>query len=408
VARHSHSSSRASRVGLDWVNFFIADVQSGFGSFVAFYLAVLGWSRGTIGLALTVAGVAGVLSQIPGGALADATRHKRLLVAVGAVMIAAAALILALWARFPTVMAAEVLNGASAGLIGPAIGAITLGLVGRRGFSRRIGRNNSFQAAGIALTAAAMGLAGQYLAPPAIFFSAAALTLPVLAALHFIDSREIDFARARNAASRDRPHDVERLHRLLRNKPMVAFIASAVLFRFADASMLPLASENVALAKSGANILYMAGMVVAPHVVVAVTAPLAGRLADHWGRKTLFLAGLTFEAVRGVLFALVASAPGLVAIEVLDGASGATITVVTSIIAADLTAGTGRFNLAFGIIGLLAGVAATLSTLVSGYAVEITGPFWGFMAMSAVAAAAALVAFLYLPETRPHEYGELD
>jgi hypothetical protein len=60
-------ASAQSRRGLDWMNFFIADVQTGFGSFVAFYLAKLGWSPTHIGLVLSVGGVAGMLSQIPGG-----------------------------------------------------------------------------------------------------------------------------------------------------------------------------------------------------------------------------------------------------------------------------------------------------------------------------------------------------
>jgi hypothetical protein len=79
VTRYRHArrllhtpASRQSRNGLDWTNFFIADVQTGFGTFVAFYLASLGWSQSQVGLALGSGGIAGVLSLIPGGALADA------------------------------------------------------------------------------------------------------------------------------------------------------------------------------------------------------------------------------------------------------------------------------------------------------------------------------------------------
>src|SRR5260370_31854941 len=61
--------SRQSRHGLDWLNFFLADVQTGFGSFVAFYLADLGWSKGEVGLALTTGTLAGVLRPIPRRAL---------------------------------------------------------------------------------------------------------------------------------------------------------------------------------------------------------------------------------------------------------------------------------------------------------------------------------------------------
>src|ERR1700757_717739 len=79
---HTPASAR-SRRGLDWMNFFIADVQTGFGSFVAVYLAQLNWSPAQIGVALSVGGIAGMLSQIPGGALADAVTWKRGLVATG-------------------------------------------------------------------------------------------------------------------------------------------------------------------------------------------------------------------------------------------------------------------------------------------------------------------------------------
>ena len=83
--------SDRSRRGLDWTNFFLADVQLSFGSFLAFYLADLGWSKQNVGLALTVGGLAAVAAQIPGGAVADAVRWKRALAASGFVLIAAAA-----------------------------------------------------------------------------------------------------------------------------------------------------------------------------------------------------------------------------------------------------------------------------------------------------------------------------
>jgi MFS family permease len=74
-----------------------------FGSFLAFYLADLGWSKQNVGLALTAGGLAAVAAQIPGDALADAVRWKRALAASGFVLIAAAALILALRPDFSLV-----------------------------------------------------------------------------------------------------------------------------------------------------------------------------------------------------------------------------------------------------------------------------------------------------------------
>jgi MFS family permease len=154
------SISRQSRQGLDWMNFFLADVQTAFGAFVAFYLADLGWAKGQVGLALTVGTLAGVISQIPGGALADALRWKRGLAAIGIGMICVSALILALMPSFALVFFAEILHGLTAGIVTPAIAAISLGLVGRRAMSVRTGRNYQFNAAGNAITAGLMGLAG--------------------------------------------------------------------------------------------------------------------------------------------------------------------------------------------------------------------------------------------------------
>ena len=104
--RHARRSLRTpasvnSRRGLDWANFFIADVQTGFGTFVAFYLASLGWSHRSVGFALGVSGLAAVLGLIPGGALADAMPWKRGLVAAGVAMICTAALILAFAPTLP-------------------------------------------------------------------------------------------------------------------------------------------------------------------------------------------------------------------------------------------------------------------------------------------------------------------
>jgi MFS family permease len=179
------SISRQSRQGLDWMNFFLADVQTAFGAFVAFYLAGLGWPKDQVGLALTVGTLAGVISQIPGGALVDTLRWKRGLAAIGIGMLCASALILALVPNFALVFLAEFLHGLTAGIVTPAIAAISLGLVGRRAMSVRTGRNYQFNAAGNAITAGLMGLAGQYFATSAIFFGAAALCVPALIGAEF-------------------------------------------------------------------------------------------------------------------------------------------------------------------------------------------------------------------------------
>ena len=80
-------SARSLR-GLDWLNFLLADVQSGVGPFLAIYLAEYGWNEQLVGLALTIGGIAGIASQTPAGAVVDRLKSKRALIAAGVVALA--------------------------------------------------------------------------------------------------------------------------------------------------------------------------------------------------------------------------------------------------------------------------------------------------------------------------------
>ena len=168
-------ASRQSRYGLDFLNFAIGSIQTSFGTFVAFYLADLGWTKESVGLALATGQITGVLGQIPGGAITDAITWKRGFAAVGILMSMVAALVLAAAPLFGLVFAALALDGLTAAIVVPAIGAISLGLVGRRAMSARTGRNYRFAAAGIAITAGAQGLIGSSVATNAIFFATVCL-----------------------------------------------------------------------------------------------------------------------------------------------------------------------------------------------------------------------------------------
>jgi MFS family permease len=428
VARHHRSRLRAaagryrdarrslhapasvqSRRGLDWMNFFIADVQTGFGTFVAFYLAQLGWSQGSIGVALAAGGLAGVLSQIPGGALADAVTWKRGLAALGIVMTGAAALILAFAPDFFSVLFAQILQGATAGIITPAIGAISLGLVGRSAMAVRTGRNYRYAAGGHALTAALMGAVGAYVAKSAIFVAAAALCIPALIALSFIRSGEIDYARARNAKSVKHDHGQEiasatRVLDLCKNRKLALFFAATVLFQLADASMLPLIGENLATSLGPHAALWMSGLIIVPQVVVAILAPWVGFHSEKRGRRPLLLIGFALEPVRALLFAFTSGYPFLLVAQGLSGITGAIIGVLTIVVITDLTANTGRFNLALGVLGALSGVAASISTGVTGYVFQALGPRLGYLPLAVVAAAATALLWLFLSETKPHKY----
>jgi predicted MFS family arabinose efflux permease len=396
--------SQQSERGLDWLNFFMADIQTGFGSFLSFYLASQGWSKEDVGFALTVGGISGVACQMPGGALTDAVRRKRLLVAIGIAMIVTSAVLLALWPALPVVFAAEMLHGATGGIIGPAIAAISLGLVGHGAMSRRVGRNHRFDAAGNALTAGCLGLIGHLVSKSAIFFVIAALTLPTLAALARIRPQEIAYGRARNAAHHAEVRDLQRLRDLVRNRGLLIFAVALTLYQFADASMGPLVSEYLGSEKGGFSALVIAAMIIVPQVIVAVAAPWVGHYAEEWGRKPILLIGLALEPIRGILFAIGIAFWSLAAAQILDGIIGAILTVMTVLVITDLTAGTGRFNFARGAVGTCTGIAAAISTSATGVLAGTFGESVAFLATAGIAAAAAAVLWLFLPESKPDQY----
>lgn len=382
------------------MNFFIADVQTGFGAFVAFYLAGLGWSPATIGVVLAVGGIVGVLSQAPGGAVADAVPWKRGLAAIGIAMIGAAALILAAFPYYWAILVAEIMHGATAGVLTPAIGAISLGLVGHRGVSVRAGRNYRYAAAGHAFTAGAMGLVGAYVSIHAIFLVAAALCIPALIALGWIRSREIDYRRARNAGPEQA--GVAGISDLVQNRKLLLFAAAAMLFQLADASMLPLISEGLAVSDDYARpALWMSALLVLPQIVVAVLAPWVGLHAERSGRRGLMLVGFGLEPFRAALLATASSYPLFAATQFLDGITGAIVGVMTILIVADATAGSGRFNLAFGAVGALSGIAASISRSTTGFLFQEFGRGIGFLVLAAVAATATAVLWKALSAPEP-------
>jgi MFS family permease len=381
------TGSARSRGAVDWMNFFTADVEGAFGVFVSFYLAGLSWSQSNIGFVMTVGQLTGALVLIPGGALTDGAHWA----ATGLLMITGAALILAVKPSLPFVVGAEVLHGASAGFIGPAIAAISLGIVGHRAMSTRTGRNYRFEATGNVLTALLMGVIGGYLGASAIFFIAAALTVPALLAVSFIRSDEIDYARARNASTQAGTPTISGMLELFKNRQLLGFAGCLALFQLADASMLPLAAEHIGTWQSARGSLLTSGPVVTPQIVVAFLAPSSGYLSELRGRKPLLLAGFGIEVVRAGLLSVIGKPILWLPVQLLSGISGAILPVLTVIVVTDLTAGTGRFNLARGGVGLASTIAAALGLSAFGFIAQHVGNWAGFPGMAAVAAGGTLL-----------------
>ena len=303
------------------------------------------------------------------------------------------------------ILGSQAIIGVASSLFAPAIAAVSLGLVGHARISRRTGRNEAFNHAGNVIAAVLAGLIGDYVAYEGIFYLLAGMCALSIAATLAIRREEIDDDLARGgegkAADEDFGPRITPVAELFRDRRILIFSASVVLFHFANAAMLPLVGQKMTDGVSRGVAGYMSACIIAAQVVMVPVASISGRLAESWGRRPTFLVGFAILPIRGLLYTLTDDPRLLVAIQLLDGIGAGIFGVVGILVMADLTRGTGRFNLMQGALGTATGIGASASVLITGLIVSRSGYNAGFYALSAIAGLALACFALAMPETRP-------
>jgi MFS family permease len=399
--RSFEDAKRKTLRSVEWLNFFLADVQTGLGPFLAACLASSGWSPARVGYALTFGGLITVAAQTPAGAAVDAVHRKRLLVAINLGVLVCAAFLLMGRLSVPSVYAAQVLIGGAAPFLGPAVVAMTLGITGAKAFDRQFGKNQTFNSAGNVFTALLVAYVGYKLGIRAVFAVPVAMSIPALLCLIAIDGRQINYAEARGAGTGNRGEKVEAPGGLLKDRALVCFLACAFLFHLANAAMLPELGELLSKDKPREAAPFMAACVIVTQLVISVSATWLGKRAALIGRKPLLLVGFGLLPVRGVLYTLTQTTWALVAIQVLDGMANAIFAIVSILVIKDRTQGTGRFNLAAGAMATMVGIGAALSNTLGGLIVEHLGYSASFLGLAAIASLAFFLLAATVPETLP-------
>ncbi|PPQ34551.1 MFS transporter [Rhodopila globiformis] len=386
---------------LDLVNFFVADVQTGFGPFVAVYLTTHKWTQVEIGFALTVGTVTALVSQLPAGALVDAMRNKRLAAAGALIFVIIAALLLATLPTPLPVLVAQILHGFASCVITPAIAAISLHVAGHAALGERLGRNARFASIGNGLAAAVMGVTGSYFSSRFVFLLTAALCVPALFALWSVGAG----AHARTQTT-SHGLDLTGLKRLVTDHRLMIFAVCVMLFHLSNAAMLPLAGAMVTMRAGDYANLIIAACIVVPQMVVAALSPWIGRAAEQFGRRRLMLLGWGALPLRGLLLAVLPGAWPLIFGQAVSGISAAAFGVLMPLLAADLTLGSAHFNLCMGMLGLAVYIGAAISTTLSGGIADAAGMQVAFFALSGIGVLAFATVWLVMPETRPARDGE--
>jgi MFS family permease len=397
------------RAPLDWLNFFLADVKGGLGPYIGiFLLTQRQWNQAEIGFLATVAGIVGLVVHTPVGAFIDVTRWKRGIIVASVGVLTASALAIAIAPNFSVVLAAQTMMAVAGAAFGPAVAAITLGILGSRGLAYRMGRNAAFDHAGNVFIAVLAGTIGWWFSQSAVFYLVPIFSALAAYAVLSIPARAIDHSRARGL-DRSRPETSEQPSSwsvLIACKPLLVFAACVALFHFANAPMLPLVGQKLALANKGAETALMSACIIAAQLVMLPMALLVGAKADAWGRKPMLLAALTILPIRGVLYTLSDDRFWLVSVQILDGVGNGIFGALMPLVVADLMRGTGRYNVSLGVIATVQGIGASMSNTVAGLIVVKAGYSAAFLTLAVVALAAFVIFLFAMPETGKPRNGE--
>ncbi|WLI31798.1 MFS transporter [Pseudomonas rhodesiae] len=396
-----HSDLR-NTLSLDSLNFFLADVRDGLGPYLAIYLlAVHKWDPASIGVVMTLAGIAALLTQGPAGALIDRTRSKRAVIAVAALLVTGSCVLLPFVSSFSLVALTQAASAVAASVFAPAISAISLGITGPRAFTRRTGRNETFNHAGNAVAALLAGGLAYLFGPVVVFYLMAFMALASIVAVSCVSAAAIDHEVARGFDPAHH-HDHEQpsgIKVLLSNRPLLLFAICCALFHLANAAMLPLVSQKLSQINLHMATPLTSACIVAAQVVMVPMAWLVGSKADVWGRKPLLILGFVILPVRGVLYTLSNDPYWLVAVQMLDGIGAGIFGALFPVIVKDLTQGTGRFNVSLGALSTVFGLGAALSNSLAGFVVQQAGYNAAFLTLAGVAAVALTLLWLAMPET---------
>lgn len=386
---------------LDALNFFLADVRGGLGAFVSVFLVTAaGWTPDEIGAVLTISGLIGIAAHVPVGAMIDGLRAKRALLTAAVGLLAVCAIAIERHPTGPVVFTADVVMAILGGVFAPTVAALTLGLVSERDFPARLARNAVWDRIGNLTIAALVGAIGWWWSQHTTFYLIPFFATLSVVVIMTIPASAIDHERARGFArgqTAEKPQKVLAL--LTGNRPLLILALIAATFHFANASMLPLAGQKLALAHPGYETALTSACIIVAQLVTIPVAAVVGRNAEAWGLRTLLGAACLALALRGAAFAWFDSAPLLIAAQILDGISAGIWDVLIPLMLADFVVGSGRYSTSRGVVGTVQGVGGSLSNAAAGAMVMAGGYPAAFAGLALCAVLACmLVALLPDPE----------
>lgn len=385
---------------LDWVNLFMADVKDGVGIYLSVYLLTEHlWKPGQIGIVMSIPSIVGIIVQTWIGAFIDNTKYKRQLLIVGSIAIAFSAIIVIQWTTFWPIVSSQVLVGIFQTVYPPAVAAITLGIVGQKNFSSRIGRNESFNHGGNMMAALANLVIAAYMSYKGIFYFSIFQCLLIIIPILLLREKDIDHYVARAAQREEDSISITSVQKLFSDRNTLMFLIAMFLFNLANGAMLPLIGQKIGLITPNNSSIYLSVCIMIAQAIMVIVARIIGRKA-YLGRKKLFMIAFLILPIRPLLVSLFNNPFILTCLQLLDGMAAGIYGVMIIIMTSDLSQGTGRFNLLQGAIYTTVGIGVALSSFIGGMLADSYGYDICFRCL-AVASIIALIFFhLFVRETK--------
>jgi MFS family permease len=393
---------------LDSLNVFIAPLGGGAGAYIAYYFASSRhWHSNQIGLLLSIMAVSLALAQIPAGLLIDRVAKKNYVTAAALGVIALCWLCMLAFPSEPVVFISQALVGASCAFFGPAIASITLQLVGHDGLGKRLGRSGVFSHFGNMLTAISIGvftayLSGQTIIGLLIFFA-------VLSALSALGIKTTKTIPLNSSATIEQDTYKKRFYPLFKGilglistPGSRAFTIAALLYTFANASMLPLMVQLISKQGAHAASVQLPSALLITEFVMIPVCFLASRML-HLGRRPLLIVSYVFLVLRGIGFTVIHVPAAMVAMQVLDGISAGIFSLVLTVVIADFCRHNDRFSSTLAATYMVMTLANGLSEFSSGMLASYLGFNSTFAILTVVAFVGLVIVVTLLPETRDLE-----
>lgn len=384
----THAGSQRWLPGL---SFFLADVRDGLGPFLGVFLVGQRWQADDIGYVMTIGGIAGMLATTPLGALVDASRSKRRLLAAGILLLIAGNLALWLAPTFAVTAISQVATGVVGALVAPAVMGITLGIVGHDRLPRQLGLNEAWNHAGNLVAAALAGWMGYRWGLPAVFALMALMGGATLVCLWRIRPEHIDHDMARGQPAGQPPTArgpgaAPSVLRVLLRTPALRLLAvTMLLFHFGNAAMLPLLGQAAASRGQVDASVFTALTIIVAQLVMIPVALASGRYASRHGYWALVMVAMLVLPVRGLVAGCWSSPWALIPVQVLDGIGAGLLGVALPGLVAQVLRGSGHLNAGLGAVMTVQGLGAAMSPAFAGLVAHHFGYDAAFIALSAIA-----------------------